>query len=358
MGTSPEPAEAATGTAAAPGGRNRRRTLAVAIVAVLAVLGIVVAAFLINRPRTETAAPPRSSAPPATSAAPTPEPTPTPTPDPPPTALNILLVGSDSRINERAVAASGAASDQRGDALILLHIPADRQAIYGISIMRDLWVAIPGYGAAKVNAALELGGVPLMTQTMESLLGQPINHTVMLDFQGFAAMTDALGGVDVDIKQPFQGTVDDFVYFPPGVNRLNGLQALAFVRERHAFSDGDYQRVRNQQTFLKAVMAKMAAEGGLSDRNTVKQLVSTVLPHVTVSPGLTVETLEQLVYSLRSTPPGNAMFFTLPTAGTGFSRDGQSIVVEDRAATAAVSAALASGTLGEYIAANGLQNGN
>lgn len=359
MGTSPEPAEAAAGSAAAPGGRNRRRTLAVAVVAVLAVLGIVVAALLINRPRTETAVPAQTSAPASeTSAAPSPEPTPTPTPDPPPEALNILLIGSDSRTNERAVAASGAASDQRGDALVLIHIPADRQNIYGISIMRDLWVTIPGYGAAKVNAGLELGGVPLMTRTVESLLGQPINHTVMLDFQGFAAMTDALGGVDVDIKQPFQGTVDDFVYFPPGVNRLNGVQALAFVRERHAFSDGDYQRVRNQQTFLKAVMAKMAAEGGLTDRNTVKQLVSTVLPHVTVSPGLTVEALEQLAFSLRSTPPGNAMFFTLPTAGTGFSRDGQSIILEDRAATAAVASALASGTLGEYIAANGLQNGN
>ncbi len=148
------------------------------------------------------------------------------------------------------------------------------------------------------------------------------------------------------------------MYFPAGVNRLNGPQALAFVRERHAFADGDYQRVRNQQTFLKAVMAKMAAEGGLSDRNTVKQLVTTVLPHVTVDPGLTVETLERLAFSLRSTAPGNGAFFTLPTAGVGTSRDGQSIILQNPAATAAVSAALASGTLGEYIAANELQNGN
>uniref|UniRef100_UPI0004629D50 LCP family protein n=1 Tax=Arthrobacter sp. TB 26 TaxID=494420 RepID=UPI0004629D50 len=277
---------------------------------------------------------------------------------PPPTALNILLIGSDSRVNERAVAASGATSDQRGDALVFIHLPADRQNIYGISIMRDLWVDIPGYGAAKVNAGLELGGVPLMTQTVESLLGQHIDHTVMLDFQGFAAMTDALGGVDVDIKQAFQGTIDDYVYFPAGVNRLNGLQALAYVRERHAFADGDYQPVRNQQTFLKAVMAKMAAEGGLSDRNTVKQLVATVLPHVTVDPGLTVETLERLAFSMRGTSPGNAAFFSLPTAGTGTSRDGQSIVLQNPAATAAVAAALASGTLPDYIAANNLQNGN
>ena len=338
---------------------NRRRTIVIAVIAGLVVIAVAAAAFLLNRPRTETAAPVETSAPaPETSPAPTPTPTPTPTPDPPPTALNILLVGSDSRVNERAVAASGATSDQRGDALVFIHLPADRQNIYGISIMRDLWVDIPGYGAAKVNAGLELGGVPLMTQTVESLLGQHIDHTVMLDFQGFAAMTDALGGVDVDIKQAFQGTIDDYVYFPAGVNRLNGLQALAYVRERHAFADGDYQRVRNQQTFLKAVMAKMAAEGGLSDRNTVKQLVATVLPHVTVDPGLTVETLERLAFSMRGTSPGNAVFFSLPTAGTGTSRDGQSIVLQNPAATAAVAAALASGTLPDYIAANNLQNGN
>ncbi|MET4134207.1 LCP family protein [Pseudarthrobacter sp. PvP090] len=358
MGTSPEPADAAAGPAAATGGGHRRRTIAIAIIAGLVVLAVAAAAFLLSRPRTETAAPAQTSAPAESSPAPTPEPTPTPTPDPLPVALNILLVGSDSRVNARGEAAAGATSDQRGDALVLLHLPADRQSIYGISLMRDLWVDIPGYGAAKVNAGLELGGVPLMTQTVEALLGQPINHTVMADFEGFAALTDALGGVDVNITQPFQGTVDDFVYFPAGVNRLNGLQALAFVRERHAFADGDYQRVRNQQTFLKAVMAKMAAEGGLTDRNTVKQLVQTVLPHVTVTPGLTVKTLEQLAFSLRGTAPGNALFFTLPTAGAAFSRDGQSIILQDPAATAAVAAALGSGTLGEYIAANGLQNGN
>ncbi|MEC5189948.1 MULTISPECIES: LCP family protein [unclassified Arthrobacter] len=352
MGTTPEPADAA-GPAAASGGRHRRRTIAISVIAGLVVLALAVAAFLLNRPRTESAAPVQTSAPAAESS-----PAPTPTPDPPPGALNILLIGSDSRVNERAIAASGAASDQRGDALVFIHLPADRQHVYGISVMRDLWVDIPGYGAAKVNAGLELGGVPLMTQTVESLLGQHIDHTVMLDFQGFAALTDALGGVDVDIKQAFQGTVDDFVTFPQGVNRLNGVQALAFVRERHAFADGDYQRVRNQQAFIQAVMAKMAAEGSLSDRNTVKQLLATVLPHVTVDPGLTLETLERLAFSLRSTPAGNAVFFTLPTAGTGTSNDGQSIVLQDRAATAAVAAALTAGTLPEYIAANNLQNGN
>ncbi len=288
----------------------------------------------------------------------TPAPSPTPTPEPPAVALNILLIGSDSRVNERAAAAGGTTSDQRGDALVLIHLPADRKNVYGISIMRDLWVDIPGHGAAKVNAALELGGVPLMTRTVEVLLGAHIDHTVMLDFQGFAAMTDALGGVDVNIKQPFTATADDKVHFPAGVNHLNGLQALAFVRERHAFADGDYQRVRNQQTFLKAMMAKMASEGGLADRGTVRKLIKTVLPHVTLDASFTLKSLENLAFSLRNTPPGRGVFFTLPTAGTGTSRDGQSIVLKDPAATAAVSAALRSGTLAGYVAANNLQNGN
>ena len=309
-------------------------------------------------PAATPAAAPSTLPSPAPTAEPSTPPSPTPTPEPPAVALNILLVGSDSRINERAAAAAGSVSDQRGDALVFIHLSADRQSVYGISIMRDLWVDIPGYGAAKVNAGLSLGGLPLMTQTVEALLGTHIDHTVMLDFQGFAALTDALGGVDVDIKHSFTATADDKVHFPAGVNRLNGLQALAFVRERHAFADGDYQRVRNQQTFLKALMAKMAVEGRLADRNTVLKLVTTVLPHVTLDGSFSLESLEELVFSLRNTDPGRTVFFTLPTAGTGTSLDGQSIVLQNPAATAAVSAALGSGTLAGYVAANHLQNGN
>ncbi len=326
---------------------------------VLAIAGSA-AAFLLTRPAApgpaEVPMPAAPAAAPSTQ--PAPKPSPTPTPEPPAVALNILLIGSDSRVNERAAAAAGRASDQRGDALVFLHLPADRQGVYGISIMRDLWVAIPGHGEAKINSALSLGGLPLMTRTVEALLGAHIDHTVMLDFQGFAAMTDALGGVDVLVKQSFTATVDDKVHFPAGVNRLNGRQALAFVRERHAFADGDYQRVRNQQTFLKAVMAKMAAEGGLANRDTVRKLVRTVLPHVTLDASFSVASLEDLAFSLRKTAPGRGVFFTLPTAGTGTSLDGQSIVLQDPAATAALSAALRSGKLAGYVAANKLQNGN
>lgn len=321
-------------------------------------LAVAVAALLLNQPRTQPAATAETSAPAETTPAPTPTPTPTPTPDPPPTALNILLIGSDSRVDARGPAAAGAFSDQRADTLVFIHLPADRQSVYGISIMRDLWVDVPGYGPGKVNSALELGGIPLMTTTVGTLLGQPIQHTVMVDFPGFAGLTDAVNGIDVDVKVPFNSTLESGQYFAPGINRLNGAQALDFVRERKAFSDGDYQRVRNQQTFLKAVLAKAVGSGVLADRETAHAFVTGVLPHVSVTPGLTLETLERLAYSLRTVPAGNGVFFTLPTAGVGTTVTGQSVIWQNPGATAAVSAALSSGTLGEYITANGLQNGN
>lgn len=307
-------------------------------------------------PRTENAAPPQTPAPSATPAA-TKKPKPTPPPEPPPTALNILLVGSDSRVNQRGAAAAGKPSTQLADSIVFVHIPANRKQAYGISLMRDLWVDIPGHGQAKINSSLLLGGLPLVTRTVESLLGQHVNHTVMVDFQTFAALTDAVGGVDVNVKLPFESTIDPGVRFPAGVNRLNGARALDFVRERKAFVDGDYQRVRNQQAFLKAVLTKVVKQGA-TDRATARKLATTALPRITVTPGLTLDALARLAFSFHTTPANGAVFFTLPTAGVGTSADGQSIVLEDPAATAEIAAALRANKLSNYVAAHKLQNGN
>lgn len=352
-------AAAGTGAGAGPGAVLRRRRILLIAAAALLVAVLAVAAIWLGRPQPEPVRPAAQPTPtPSPSASPSPTPSPTPTPEPPATDLNFLIIGSDSRVNARADAVAGAPSDQRGDALIFVHLPADRQHVYGISIMRDLWVDIPDHGQAKVNAALELGGIGLQTRTVEALLQTHIDHTVMADFEGFAALTDAVGGIDVDVTLPFTSTLESGHTFTPGINHLTGPQALDFVRERKAFADGDYQRVRDQQTFLKAVLAKAVGSGALADRATARAFVTGVLPHVSVTPGLTLDTLERLSYSMRGTPPGNTAFFTLPTAGIGTSTDGQSIVLQDPAATAEVAAALAAGTLPDYIAAHGLQNGN
>ena len=126
--------------------------------------------------------------------------------------------------------------------------------------------------APKSTPDSNWAGVPLMTQTVEALLGQHIDHTVMLDFQGFAAMTDALGGVDVNIKQAFHRHRRRLRVFSGGREPgSTGCRRWPLSASAMPSPTATYQRVRNQQTFLKAVMAKMAAEGGLADRDTVKQ---------------------------------------------------------------------------------------
>ena len=272
-------------------------------------------------------------------------------------SLNILVMGSDSRGATTEEAASGAGSNQRADTLMLVHIPADRSKIYSISLMRDLWVGIPDHGHAKINAALAFGGVPLMVQTVESLFGQRIDHIAMIDFEGFVGMTDALGGVQVDIPAPFV-SYHDQISFPAGPNTLDGKHALEFVRERYAFADGDYQRVRNQQAFVKALLAKNLSADTLLNPLKVHNVVSSMSPFISVDSGLDAATLAGLAVELKDVRPNDMVMFTLPTRGTGTSTDGQSIVLTDPAAINAISGAMAADTLGDYVASNGLVGGN
>jgi LCP family protein required for cell wall assembly len=269
--------------------------------------------------------------------------------------MNILVIGSDSRANAKDqnnhTVTTGEPSDQRSDCLMLVHVPADRHKVYGISIMRDLWVNIPGYGASKINASLEVGGIPLVVQTVESLLGTHVDHTVMLDFNGFRTLTNALGGIDVNVTLPFTATFETHHEFVAGVNHLDGTAALEFVRERYAFVDGDYQRVRNQQTFLRALLAKLS--GGVQTPAGVLGLVNFAANDLTVDQGFDPATVAILAYGLRTVDPGASTFFTLPTAGTGTSADGQSIVLPDYGGIGAVGAAIRDGSLPDYAAANG-----
>lgn len=275
--------------------------------------------------------------------------------------LNILVMGSDSRETEDsdAKAAAGTASNQRADTLMLLHIPTDRANVYSISLMRDLWVDLPGHGEAKINAALAFGGVPLMVQTVESLLQQRVDHVVSIDFEGFQGLTDALGGVKVDVRVPFTSDTGGNRYvFSRGPNTLDGAGALAFVRERYAFPDGDYQRVKNQQAYLRAVMARTFDAGTLTNPVTLHNVVSAVSPFLSVGQGLGSLEVGRLAFSLRDIRANDAVFFTLPTAGVGTSADGQSIVLPDGDAIADIRAALTADTLGDYVATKNLGNGN
>lgn len=265
-------------------------------------------------------------------------------------AMNLLLLGSDSRAAALGDAEAGGASDQRSDTMMWVHIPADRKKIYMMSVMRDTWVQIPGHGEAKMNAAMALGGIPLVVQTLEGMFKSRIDHVAVVDFEGFKAMTDALGGVTVNVPQAFntQG-----FSFEAGKQQLSGEEALAFVRERKAFSDGDYQRVKNQQLFLKALMSKFLTAETLTNPVRISSLVDTVSPYVSVDKSLDAAAVASLAVGLRDVRAADVVSFTLPTSGIGTSADGQSIVLRDDAAIAKVAEALRSDTLAKLVASIG-----
>lgn len=270
-------------------------------------------------------------------------------------AKNILLMGSDSRGVSEVDAEKGTPSDQRSDVMMLVHIPADRKNVYSVSLMRDLWVTIPGHGEAKLNAALALGGVPMVVQTVESIFNQRIDHVATINFEGFKGLTEALGGIPVTSSVAFSA---GHYSYDAGPNILSGEKALAFVRERYAFPDGDYQRVRNQQAFIKGVIAKTINAETLSNPVMINNLVNVFSPFVAVDKTLDAGAIGSLAVELKDVRPQDMAMFTLPTRGTGTSADGQSIVITDADAIQRISIALAEDRLGDYIATNNFQNGN
>lgn len=343
---------------AAPPGQKRRRLLA-ALLSLLLVAAVVVSALVFSRPPAHVAAPEPAA---TETATPTPSKTTPPKPAPPkPIAelpavpMNILLIGSDSRANARKQEAvtrtSGEYQDHRADTLMLVHVPANRRSVHVVSLMRDLYVDIPGYGAAKINDSLAVGGIPLAAKTVASLMGTKIDHTVMLDFNGFRALTDALGGIDVNVALPFQSTHDTRHVFKKGVNHLNGQAALEFVRERYAFVDGDFQRVRNQQTFLRAILTRLTSSKVLQDVTALRGLVKFAGSHLTVDQGFDPTRVAVLAYAMRGINPNNVVSLTLPTAGTGIAPGGASVIFPDYNGIAQVAEAMRKGQLPQYAGA-------
>jgi LCP family protein required for cell wall assembly len=264
---------------------------------------------------------------------------------------NILLIGSDSRSehdpdgDHRKLDIGG-----RSDTLMLAHLPADRKAVYLMSIMRDSWVEVPGHGTAKINAAYSWGGVKLTVQTVERLLDVRIDHVAEIDFAGFTGMTDALGGVTVQSDRGF--TARDGQQYTPGDNRLDGEQALAFVRERSAFADADHTRVRNQQAFMRGVVEGVLSRDTITNPGRIQDFVTATSRYLSVDAGLGFSTLVGLGWSLRDVRSSDLHTFTMPTAGGGTSPDGQSYVSVNTIAVQSLSQALRSDDMVRWLADN------
>jgi polyisoprenyl-teichoic acid--peptidoglycan teichoic acid transferase len=167
--------------------------------------------------------------------------------------ITVLAMGLTQRTTEPA----------RTDTLMLMDIdPADHR-VNVLSVPRDLWVNIPGYGPGKLAIAYAEpgGGSRLAAYTIEHELGIPVDYTISLKFTGFTNIVDAMGGVTVNVPQelndPTYPCLRTTAYCPidikPGKQHMNGATALEFVRERHALAQQDLARVKDQQAFADAL---------------------------------------------------------------------------------------------------------
>jgi LCP family protein required for cell wall assembly len=255
-----------------------------------------------------------------------------------PTApLNILMLGSDSRISAGDPLAWEVGA-QRTDAILLVHLSADRRSAAAISIPRDSWVPVPGHGEAKINAAFSYGGPSLMIRTVEDLTGVRIDHFAVTDFESFTTLTDTLGGVEITVPDGAGGSVE---------RTMTGEEALDFARERKTLVNGDFGRVQRQQAWMRAIATKVRDDR--ADLPKMARFVEAVTSSVAVDEGLTMDRMQDLLLSAREISAGDITFMTAPYAGTGRSADGQSIVLLDRAAFDPLMQAVAKDTLRDFM---------
>ncbi len=187
-------------------------------------------------------------------------------PDVPGEPVNILLIGSDKRAGKEGVGDPG-----RSDSLILLRMDGDQGFISMLSFPRDLYVDIPGRGMDKINAAFSVGGPAKTIETIKRLTGQPVNYFVNIDFTGFVTLVDRVGGVYMDVDRTYfhqnvtGDGIDDYeeIDLKPGYQRMNGRDALDYVRYRH--TDSDFARIARQQAFLSELKRQTNRFGNLPE---------------------------------------------------------------------------------------------
>ncbi|QIX25588.1 LCP family protein [Nocardioides sp. JQ2195] len=240
--------------------------------------------------------------------------------------IDILLMGVDDLDGSRDVGDSvydmlesgrwqpGVA---RSDTLMLLHIESDHRAAQLVSIPRDSWVDIPGHGRSKINAAFSWGGPSLAARTVEQNLDLRIDHMMIIDFDGFKDVTEAIGGVKVfvpdTVTDPRSGATD----WERGFHHLEGDRALHYVRTRYSLPGGDFDRINRQQNFLRTVLDKLTSRGVLLNPVRVSRLADTLGELVMVDAGLTNGKLRDLAIDSRHLRSGAMRFLTAPNSGSG-----------------------------------------
>ncbi|MDP3894956.1 LCP family protein, partial [Nocardioides sp.] len=209
-----------------------------------------------------------------------------PTKGPAAKAVNILLMGTDRRSDEpttgtEARAATWVPGAQRSDAMLLLHIDGDREGASVVSLPRDSWVTVPGYGENKINAAFSFGGPSLAVETVETLTGVRIDHLAVIDWDGIRALTDELGGVTVTVPETVHDSARD-VTWAAGEHHLDGQDALDYVGQRYGLPGGDLDRASRQQNFLRTLMEDTLGRVNDSGPWAVYELLRVMTNHLSV----------------------------------------------------------------------------
>ena len=199
--------------------------------------------------------------------------------------VNILLIGNDSREN---------GEDGRSDAMILLSISSNTKKMYMTSLLRDMYVEIPGHDGNRLNAAYAFGGAELLMETIETNLDIEVNHYVLVNFEAFANLVDAVGGVNLELTRQEQEYVngylveynaltgkeqgtDNLEINDGGMVHLNGPQALAYTRNRYLGTD--FGRTERQRKVLTEVI-KGLPKAVLTNP---KELVDGLMPNLTTN---------------------------------------------------------------------------
>ena len=273
-------------------------------------------------------------------------------------AIDILLVGLDSRTDahgnplsaeELETLRAGDEEATNTDTIILIRIPNNGKSATAISIPRDSYVAAPGLGKTKINGvygqtreakrtslvkagdsardAAERGteaGREALIKTVADLTGVTVDHYAEIGLLGFALIADALGGVEVCLKEPVFEPLSG-ADFPAGRQRLDGPQALSFVRQRHDLPRGDLDRVVRQQVVMASLAHRVISGQTLSSPTTLRRLQAAVQRSVVISAGWDVMDFVQQMQKLAG---GNVAFATIPVLdGAGWSDDGMQSVV-------------------------------
>lgn len=333
----------------------RRHPLVVALVALLALAGLVVAGFAMflnaklgQVDTVEVTRPPENRRPAATGN---------------PQAVNILLAGVDKGDGRSIAEIAAGGWDPgvlRSDTIMVLHLTADRKQAYVVSIPRDSYIRLYDETGQpqrmdKANAAFSLSGPTAYLATVENLTGLRMQHLAVVDWAGFEDITNALGGVEVYV--PPATAIDKSGAIKPGRQVLNGEQALRYVRTRYTLPSGDFGRIDRQQNFIRSLMRKLLDRGTLTNPFTLAPTIDAVARNLTVDESLDTGTMRNLALSLRGIRPADVTFVTAPFDSFDRTGSGASIVRLDPAQSRQLWRAVGDDDIESYLTKYGEDSG-